>query len=91
MIFGRSVDAQYVEELNINNPFENLHFEGTDEEKAEQQKQQDKENDSKECFVPWSWIENPVIYTNILSILNDTQMQAVVDHLGQKKLWIFFN
>jgi hypothetical protein len=60
LIFGRSVDAQYVEELA--NPFENLQFEGTDKEKAEQRKQQEKEqengNDLPECFVPWSWIEN---------------------------------
>ena len=60
LIFGRSVDTRYVEELD--NPFESLHFEGTDKEKAEQQKQQKKkqenENDSAECFVPWSWIEN---------------------------------
>jgi hypothetical protein len=61
LIFGRSVDARYVEELV--NPFEDLHFEGTDKEKAEQRKQQQKrnwenENDSTECFVPWSWIEN---------------------------------
>ena len=40
LIFRRSVDAQYVKELD--NPFENLHFEGTDKEKAEQQKQQKK-------------------------------------------------
>ncbi|GES90526.1 hypothetical protein GLOIN_2v1783204 [Rhizophagus clarus] len=41
LIFGKSVDARYVEELA--NPFENLEFEG---------------DDSPECFVPWSWIEN---------------------------------
>ncbi len=59
MIFGRSVDAQYIEELT--NPFKNLEFEGTDKEKAEQKKQkkkQEKGNDSLECFVPWSWIKN---------------------------------
>jgi len=33
LIFERSVDAQYIEELT--NPFENLEFEGTDKEKAE--------------------------------------------------------
>jgi len=36
LIFGRSVDAQYVEELA--NPFRDLQFEGTDKEKAEEQK-----------------------------------------------------
>ncbi|EXX75382.1 hypothetical protein GLOIN_2v1783204 [Rhizophagus irregularis DAOM 181602=DAOM 197198] len=60
LIFGKSVDARYVEELT--NPFENIEFEGTDKEKAEEQKQQkkkqEKENDIPECFVPWSWIEN---------------------------------
>ncbi|CAB4473773.1 unnamed protein product [Rhizophagus irregularis] len=40
LIFGRSVDTQYVEELV--NPFENLHFDCTEKEKAEQQKQQKK-------------------------------------------------
>ena len=43
LIFGRSVDAQYVEELA--NPFESLYFEGTDKEKAEQQKQQKKKQE----------------------------------------------
>ncbi|CAB5209624.1 unnamed protein product [Rhizophagus irregularis] len=56
LIFGKSVDARYVEELT--NPFENIEFEGTDKEKAEEQKQQkkkqEKENDIPECFVPWS-------------------------------------
>ncbi|PKB92980.1 hypothetical protein RhiirA5_486688 [Rhizophagus irregularis] len=56
LIFGRSVDTQYVEELV--NPFENLHFDCTEKEKAEQQKQQKKkrenENDLTECFVPWT-------------------------------------
>ncbi|PKK63533.1 hypothetical protein RhiirC2_812683 [Rhizophagus irregularis] len=60
MIFGKSVNARYVEELT--NPFENLEFEGTDKEKEEERKQQKKkqenENDILECFVPWSWIEN---------------------------------
>ncbi|PKY60731.1 hypothetical protein RhiirA4_431338 [Rhizophagus irregularis] len=60
LIFGKKVDARYVEELS--NPFENLEFEGTDKEKAEEQKQQkrkqEKGDDSPECFVPWSWIEN---------------------------------
>src|SRR3954452_22408840 len=55
-IFGKIVDARYVEELT--NPFENIEFEGTDKEKAERQKQQkkkqEKENDIPECFVPWS-------------------------------------
>ncbi|CAJ0643233.1 11507_t:CDS:2 [Entrophospora sp. SA101] len=50
LIFGKSVDARYVEELV--NPFENLQFEGTEKEKIE------KGIDSTECFVPWSWIEN---------------------------------
>ncbi|CAB4490575.1 unnamed protein product [Rhizophagus irregularis] len=36
LIFGKSVDVRYVEELV--NPFEDLHFEGTDKENAEQQK-----------------------------------------------------
>ena len=40
LIFERSVNAQYVEELA--NPFENLQFEGTDKEKAEARKQQKK-------------------------------------------------
>ncbi|CAB5135609.1 unnamed protein product [Rhizophagus irregularis] len=56
LIFGKSVDARYVEELT--NSFENIEFEGTDKEKAEEQKQQkkkqEKENDIPECFVPWS-------------------------------------
>lgn len=60
LIFGRSVDARYVEELA--NPFENIEFESTDKEKAEQEKQQKKKqekgDDLPECFVPWSWIEN---------------------------------
>lgn len=60
LIFGRSVDARYVEEFV--NPFENLQFEGTDKEKVGQKKQrkkkQEKENDPAESFVPWSWIEN---------------------------------
>ncbi|EXX58145.1 hypothetical protein GLOIN_2v1783204 [Rhizophagus irregularis DAOM 181602=DAOM 197198] len=60
LIFGKSVDAQYVEELT--NLFENLEFEGTVKEKEEERKQQKKkqenENDIPECFVPWSWIEN---------------------------------
>jgi hypothetical protein len=60
LIFGKSVDAWYVEELV--NPFENLQFEGTEKEKIEEQKQQKKKQekgiDSTECFVPWSWIEN---------------------------------
>lgn len=60
LIFGKSVDARYVEELT--NPFENLEFEGTVKEKEEERKQQKKkqenENDIPECFVPWSWIEN---------------------------------
>ncbi|CAB4486770.1 unnamed protein product [Rhizophagus irregularis] len=54
LIFGKKVDAQYVEELS--NPFENLEFEDTDKEKAEEQKQQkrkqEKGDDSPECFVP---------------------------------------
>ena len=37
MIFGKNVDARYVEELT--NPFEDLEFEGTDKEKEEQQNQ----------------------------------------------------
>ncbi|CAJ0846568.1 2494_t:CDS:2 [Entrophospora sp. SA101] len=60
LIFGKSVDVWYVEELV--NPFENLQFEGTEKEKIEEQKQQKKKQekgiDSTECFVPWSWIEN---------------------------------
>uniref|UniRef100_U9UIM9 Uncharacterized protein n=1 Tax=Rhizophagus irregularis (strain DAOM 181602 / DAOM 197198 / MUCL 43194) TaxID=747089 RepID=U9UIM9_RHIID len=60
LIFGKKVDARYVEELS--NPFENLEFEGTDKEKAEEQKQQkrkqEKGDDSPECFMLWSWIEN---------------------------------
>ena len=55
LIFGRSVDARYVEEFS--NPFGNLEFEGTDKEKAEQKQQKKKQengNDSPECFVPWS-------------------------------------
>ena len=56
LIFGKTVDAQYVEELT--NPFENLEFEGTDKEKTEERKQQKKkqesENDLPEFFVPWS-------------------------------------
>jgi hypothetical protein len=56
LIFGRSVNARYVEEFA--NPFGNLEFEGTDKEKAEQKKKQEKGNDSLECFVPWSWVEN---------------------------------
>src|SRR3954471_2848154 len=60
LIFGKCVNARYVEELA--NPFENLEFEGTDKERIEERKQQkkkqDKGDDSSECFVPWSWIEN---------------------------------
>ncbi|CAJ0641515.1 2201_t:CDS:1 [Entrophospora sp. SA101] len=60
LIFGKSVDVWYVEELV--NPFENLQFEGTEKEKIEEQKQQKKKQekgiDSTECFVPCSWIEN---------------------------------
>ncbi|CAB4420565.1 unnamed protein product [Rhizophagus irregularis] len=43
LIFGRSVDARYVEELA--NPFENIEFESTDKEKAEQEKQQKKKQE----------------------------------------------
>ncbi|CAB4437176.1 unnamed protein product [Rhizophagus irregularis] len=55
LIFGKSVDARYVEQLT--DPFENLEFEGTVKEKEEERKQQKKkqenENDIPECFVPY--------------------------------------
>jgi hypothetical protein len=63
LIFGKRVNAKYIEEFK--NPFENLQFEGTDKEKAEELKRQEKRKkqekegttDLTECFVPWSWIE----------------------------------
>jgi len=64
LIFGKRVDAKYIEESK--NPFENLQFESTDKEKAEELKKQEKRKKQEkeettnltECFVPWSWIEN---------------------------------
>ncbi|PKK72682.1 hypothetical protein RhiirC2_710204 [Rhizophagus irregularis] len=49
----------------LTNPFENIKFEGTDKERAEELKRREKNskkneedaNTFSECFVPWSWIE----------------------------------
>ena len=65
-IFGKHVDARYID--TFTNPFENLEFNGTEKEKAEELKRQEKQNQKNakkkdealtfpECFVPWSWIE----------------------------------
>ncbi len=91
LIFGRSVDAQYIEELT--NPFENLEFEGTDKEKAEQKNK--KRNKKKKmthrnvlCYGHRSKIT--ATYVNIPLTLNVTLMQAVVGLLVQKKPQISF-
>ncbi|EXX60136.1 hypothetical protein RirG_182670 [Rhizophagus irregularis DAOM 197198w] len=92
LIFGKSVDARYVEELA--NLFENLEFEGTDKEKMEERNQQ-KKNRTKVmthqnilCHGHGSKIIATCV--NILLILNVARIQVVVDRLVQKKLWIFF-
>jgi len=67
-IFGKHVNAQYIDTLE--NPFEDLQFESTENEKAEElerlekQKQKNAQDEDEEdeitfseYFVPWSWIE----------------------------------
>ncbi len=60
-IFGKHVDARYID--TFTNLFENLEFKGTEKEKAEELKRQEKQNQKNakkkdealifpECFVP---------------------------------------
>jgi len=60
-IFGKHVDARYID--TFTNPFENLEFKGTEKEKAEELKRQEKQNQKNakkkdktftfpKCFVP---------------------------------------
>ncbi|CAG8846171.1 1060_t:CDS:2, partial [Gigaspora margarita] len=66
LIFGKHVHAQYID--TFMNPFDDLQFKGTEKEKIEELKRQEKqkkkykkkdeESDIPECFILWSWIES---------------------------------